>query len=979
MALAKEHMPGGSLQHEKSEDQPAGGRGSVDQYPIIDDSGATPQPRPTREHTSNDVPRRGGKEISGNTETRFVLVPSQTTESESDNPRSHEGLRRSRSTAQLPQQDNSRGRPQVTRIHTDLGGDLEGMRTGHRRAPSPYAQTPAGLTDALPRERRKDTLLSPMHAYETRRPASVHPATRVADRDSSDSDHKRHSSKRPERSRSRVARQSFSHSDRSETEKIKRSRSTKRKESPDRKFPQRAHRHQSPAPRPGGFTGYTYTGQDHITPPATPKPNGDSARSSTLDHTVVQEQPSSRRIPRRVNTDSPNTSSAEESHRRSREQDAFRSARSRRSSRVRDETDETLTSIRAHSRRRERQPKDESGRDQHSSDERPRHGTKTPISARTPMSMEGLLENAFAANLNKRSKNVEARSRHVSPLASPLRSPPQTPRGDRSPQDYFDQGHQPSKASKHRSRPPSMDDTNLKDVKNVSSLLGVATLGASLAAKAFPALSRSNTSQSLETPSSSQSRPSSGPRSRRPSPLLEETQPSYQSLSRQNSVTTRDESTATRTTTYTVQEDRAAPTTAHYTPPPLEPPRTASRASSYSHSPEQSRPPAPFRAYSTTTAQGYQQAVHPPAQPILLSSPVNFEPGTTFSNAQSRPTGPPPCPRSRAVAGLHDWYTIRELPSLNFCPTCMSFLGSTHFRDHFVLSFHRDPRQPVACAMSYPWLRVAWLQSIKQERQDLGLIQKIVQGPPNSVRPCSGSKAEVRKWYHLVDPRTKRAVDNFDICTACVRHIDLTFPKIQYAVFERPDDKKEAEKICNLNTNSRHFLPVLTELERLSDRTGTNAQPKQRDFQDFVDYVRRIARTRQCAKDTLLASQTWHFHSELPELTICEECFEEVVWPLRDRAIARDVSKTLKLIPVLRKGGSLPGTSCQLYSERMRRAFYDAVSRNDFENLKRVAQYRYHYEHRCQETHKFLDREMQAGHDRSSEMEKNIIFWKSIE
>ena len=347
-----------------------------------------------------------------------------------------------------------------------------------------------------------------------------------------------------------------------------------------------------------------------------------------------------------------------------------------------------------------------------------------------------------------------------------------------------------------------------------------------------------------------------------------------------------------------------------------------------------------------------------------------------MSNQPPKSNSLPPCPRSRPVSGLHDWYTIRDMSFLEFCPSCMSFLGSTRFRDYFIPSLPKDRRHPTVCAMNFPWLRLAWLQSIKQDRKDLSLIWKVAHGPPAGTKPCTGSKTDARKWYHLTDPRTKRAVDNFDICSACVRNIDLVFPKLQFGVFDRPQDKKEQEKICNLNTTSRHFVPILNELERLSDRSKDTI--RHRDFQDLVDFIRRISRNRQCVKDTLLATKSWHVIPELPELTVCEECYEEVVWPLRDRPIARDVSKTLKLVPTLRKS-SLPGTSCQLYSERMRGVFRDAVSRNDFENLKRVAQYRYHMEHRLQEMHKLYEMDQQAGIDRRSEIEKNISLWKAIE
>ena len=982
MALAKEVVFDVARDQVKSEDQPAGSTGSVDQFPVILDTHAASPLSETETFKSDRFCSTKKQASTVNKETRFVLVPSQTEETESATLETSEPLHRSKSTTQLHQEDAARGRPHVSRIQTDLGAGLGGMLTGHRRAPSSYAHTPAGLIDSLsPETRRENDLLSPTYASEARRPVSAHPGTRRTDHDSSDSDHKTNSRRRQARSRSRTARQSFSRSDRSEPEKINRSRSTKRDEDSNEVFSTRAHRYRSPGPRSGGFSGYTYAGQDRITPPATPRPNSDAARSSAVDQTAIQDQSNNHHISKRLYADSPNTSSAEENHSHHptelEDERCVRITGSRRNSRLRGETDEKPSLTRARSQRRDRPSKDESIREHHSSNERHRHGTKTPVSARTPLSMASLLENAFAGNQLKHSRNSDTHSRHVSPCASPARSPP-TPRGDRSPEDYFGHGYHSSGLTQQRSRPPSVDETHSKDLKHAGSAFrGVATLGASLAAKANPVLSRSSTSQSLETPStSSQSRPSSGQRSRRPSPLLEETQTVYQSLSRTNSIATHDENTATRTTTYKVHEDRAAPKPAPHASGLLEHPRTALRASSYSHSPEQVRPAAPFRTYSTSTTQAYQQPGHPPTQQSFPGNASNVEPGTVL-NAPTRPNSLPPCPRYTPVAGLHDWYTIRDMSFLNFCPTCMSFLGTTRFRDYFIPSHGRDPRQQTVCAMTYPWLRIAWLQSIKQDRKDLSLVWQIARGPPSGTKPCSGAKSDRRKWYHLTDPRTKRAVDNFEICSACVRNIDLIFPKLQFCVFDRPQDKKEVEKICNLNTNSRHFTSILGELERLSDRSREAI--RHRDFQDFVDFVRRIARHRQCVKDALLATQLWHFIPELPELTICEECYEEVVWPIRDRPIARDVSKTLRIVPTLRRSTQLPGISCQLYSERMQRAFREAVSRNDFEILKQAAQYRYHMEHRLQDMHKLYEQDQQAGIDRGAEIEKNISIWKSIE
>ena len=74
VALAKEYVPGVAPRQSKNEDQPANSRGSVDQYPIIDDSDAVVQPSDTRK--AGSVPTKAGKETAGNSEKRFVLLPS---------------------------------------------------------------------------------------------------------------------------------------------------------------------------------------------------------------------------------------------------------------------------------------------------------------------------------------------------------------------------------------------------------------------------------------------------------------------------------------------------------------------------------------------------------------------------------------------------------------------------------------------------------------------------------------------------------------------------------------------------------------------------------------------------------------------------------------------------------------------------------------------------------------------------------------
>ncbi|KAK4943070.1 hypothetical protein LTR10_017269 [Elasticomyces elasticus] len=131
VALAKEQVVGVPLDKIKSENQPAGSRGSVDQYPIIldhngpdTDSTQTPPVHPKREPGSDGVDSSreepANPPIGTNPEKRFILVPAeQSAVADNAFPQT---LHRSKSFTQVKDYGMSRERPQVARINTDLGG-----------------------------------------------------------------------------------------------------------------------------------------------------------------------------------------------------------------------------------------------------------------------------------------------------------------------------------------------------------------------------------------------------------------------------------------------------------------------------------------------------------------------------------------------------------------------------------------------------------------------------------------------------------------------------------------------------------------------------------------------------------------------------------------------------------------------------------------------------------------------------------------
>ncbi|RMZ76534.1 hypothetical protein DV738_g4925, partial [Chaetothyriales sp. CBS 135597] len=288
------------------------------------------------------------------------------------------------------------------------------------------------------------------------------------------------------------------------------------------------------------------------------------------------------------------------------------------------------------------------------------------------------------------------------------------------------------------------------------------------------------------------------------------------------------------------------------------------------------------------------------------------------------------------------------------------------------------PAEGVVCSLSKPWIRIAIARFLQNNTADISLLDSLSRLPDQTL-PCPGKNSDVRKWYHITDPTTKLPIPNSDSCGACVRSAELIFPELrQQKLFERPVDKLMQERRCMLNPTSKHFYRIANELDKLAGYIRKN-DLRSKDIVKFGELIKSKSRSRECQKDTMLATPLWHFIPALPQFTICEECFEEVVWPLGDKPIARDVQKTLQPVPTYLPGQQVPGVSCHLYSERMRQVFRQAVDWNDFAYLKQVALARFHTEQRSKAIHKSLMRDMASGIDRRVEVEKNIAEWKAFE
>jgi hypothetical protein len=191
-------------------------------------------------------------------------------------------------------------------------------------------------------------------------------------------------------------------------------------------------------------------------------------------------------------------------------------------------------------------------------------------------------------------------------------------------------------------------------------------------------------------------------------------------------------------------------------------------------------------------------------------------------------------------------------------------------------------------------------------------------------------------WYGIKDAHGAH-VAKFALCPCDLKQIEALLPSLRGMFTRLHSSDSRRSYTCALRTQSRRFpayLDLLVELDAESTRRSRSP-----DIRPFIALARENAYKQECTRDTLLVDATWHFHPLLPDFAVCEECYDAVIWPEVKKAVsgtnnlAAEFNATLQFVP----GETSQGTSCQLYSPRMRRVWRRAVEDGDFGYLKRKA------------------------------------------
>ncbi len=342
---------------------------------------------------------------------------------------------------------------------------------------------------------------------------------------------------------------------------------------------------------------------------------------------------------------------------------------------------------------------------------------------------------------------------------------------------------------------------------------------------------------------------------------------------------------------------------------------------------------------------------------------------TRAASVGAPPATLPPCPRPAPVGGYNDWYNLYDYPEFKVCPSCREAASEAGYGRHLTAAFTNHPERYVRCSFSIPWIRMAYLLTIKKRRSDANLLYAMAD-VARETHPCPGNIPSTTQWYRILDIDSDRSVLGFYACPRCVRSLETIFPVLKDAFHKTPADSRHSldHQTCSLRPDSSRFAAYVNLLEDIANQA--NECRRAPNTYRFVVLAKTIGVISPCERDTMLGSKAWHVIPRLPEFTACPECYEDVVWPavLQGLPLAIQFSITPQTI-----GKSQGVVSCQMYSNKMREVFKEACEDDDFDYLRKVALKRYRVERDLQA--KILEVQRMPRKEREDIMEDIVDEW----
>ncbi|KAK0636349.1 hypothetical protein B0T17DRAFT_480953 [Bombardia bombarda] len=346
-------------------------------------------------------------------------------------------------------------------------------------------------------------------------------------------------------------------------------------------------------------------------------------------------------------------------------------------------------------------------------------------------------------------------------------------------------------------------------------------------------------------------------------------------------------------------------------------------------------PSPPLRRQDSPPSYWQPGQFYPAEQHALLGKPImsfrryseDVQQGVLPQLPECRWKVPTP---SRNSPDAGRFMTLPRVDHFDICPGCFEavFAGS-EFKHMFVPVAHRPPDVLISCNFgASPWYRIAFLMTLKYRYSDLRLLLGIA-SVAKRYQACAGSQEVNRIWYSVQDPYSKRPIKDFNICHNCAKMVEVILPNLAGVFVPQDSHSEPGWSVCQLHftPDRKRFLHYFDLLEITSDRAVSRASAP--NIQELADRIRVISLHEECQRNKPLHNQKWYVMEDLPQFTVCEECFDAVVWPLQESEDGGEISHL-----IYKSRQPTPVATCQLYSDRMRDVFSRACQRDDFDFLQ---------------------------------------------
>lgn len=285
----------------------------------------------------------------------------------------------------------------------------------------------------------------------------------------------------------------------------------------------------------------------------------------------------------------------------------------------------------------------------------------------------------------------------------------------------------------------------------------------------------------------------------------------------------------------------------------------------------------------------------------------------------------PPCPRPHSVTGYGDWYTLNQSKAFTICPSCRDNVFGYSYEQYLQPRPVSSSRK-ILCDLNNPWIRLACLL----HGPDVKLLSALSEVTTRE-RACPGDELAPRDWYRLEDPDNGKHISGVNVCPHCVHSLEVLFPHWRDVFYRAHTSShhESKERFCSLRSSGIRFGDYLDMIVESSREVGSRRKPP--NTKPVCDLAKQLAAIDECPRDKMNPRKAWHVHPHLPEFTICQDCYETVVYPLvkTGSTLAAKIDKKPQQFP-----NPDVKCCCNLYSPRMRKVFREACEDDDYEHLR---------------------------------------------